>query len=250
MSPDGRLALPGDRLRERALAVAVHAADAEDLAAADRERDVRRCRAGLVPAGGRVDKLEPRLVRQRPADVARRRLSSRSSAMLAAGSSCSPNMSPTIIRWSCVAAWTRRSTSGSSRADDPAGLEDDDPVADGRRLVELVGDEDDRRARLAFRPTRTFSSSAMPWGVSIDVGSSRMSTREPFQRALMISTCCCWPSARLPARASGSSWTPSVAGELREPRPRARPRRGRGPRFDPSMRFSSTDSVGMRDRCW
>ena len=69
-------------------------------------------------------------------------------------------------------------------------LEDRDAVADGDRLVQLVGDEDDGEpVRLERR--RTFWSSAMPCGVSIEVGSSRMSTRDPFQSALMISICCC-----------------------------------------------------------
>ena len=96
---------------------------------------------------------------------------------------------------------------------------------------------------LALRPSRTFWSSAMPCGVSIEVGSSRMSTREPFQSALMISTCCCWPSARLPVRASGSSVTPERAPSSRRGAP------GRGLVEDeargssPSIRFSSTVSV-------
>ena len=60
----------------------------------------------------------------------------------------------------------------------------------------------------------------MPCGVSIDVGSSRMRTREPFQRALMISICCCWPSASVPVRDVGVELDAERAGELREPRPR------------------------------
>ena len=41
-----------------------------------------------------------------------------------------------------------------------------------------------------FSRVSTFDSSATPCGVSIDVGSSRISTRDPRQSALMISTCC------------------------------------------------------------
>ena len=249
MRPEIGLPLPGDRLREGALAVAVHAAHSEDLAAADRERYARDAGLKLVPAGGRVDELEPGLVRQRPADVddADSSISSRSSAMLAAGSSCSPNISPTIIRWSCSGVDVR-STSGSMEPTTRPALSTTtrSPMAVASWslwVMKMIASPD------AFRPTRTFSSSAMPCGVSIEVGSSRMRTREPFQRALMISTCCCWPSARLPARESGSSWTPSVpdsSASLARALASSRTR----PRFDPSMRFSSTDSVGMRERCW
>ena len=55
------------------------------------------------PAGGRVDELEDHgLVRCVPGDVLdATSISSRSSAMFVAGSSCSPNISSTISRWSC-----------------------------------------------------------------------------------------------------------------------------------------------------
>ena len=42
----------------------------------------------------------------------------------------------------------------------------------------------------SFSRPSTFASSATPCGVSIEVGSSRIRTREPRQSALMISTCC------------------------------------------------------------
>ena len=42
----------------------------------------------------------------------------------------------------------------------------------------------------SFRRASTFVSSATPCGVSIEVGSSRMSTLEPRHSALTISTCC------------------------------------------------------------
>ena len=89
----------------------------------------------------------------------------------------------------------------------------------------------------------------MPWGVSIEVGSSRMSTREPFQSALMISMCCCWPSARVLTRTSGSTVTPSAPASSAS-RARAAGSSRTMPGFEPSIRFSSTVSVGMRLRCW
>ena len=43
--------------------------------------------------------------------------------------------------------------------------------------------------------------------LSADVGSSMMSTRTSWVRALAISTICCWPMRRLPTSSSGSmSW--------------------------------------------
>ena len=54
---------------------------------------------------------------------------------------------PTII----VASSSRVVSAGSRRADDPAAAQDRDPVRDLEDLVELVGDEDDRRAALDER---------------------------------------------------------------------------------------------------
>ena len=47
-----------------------------------------------------------------------------------------------------------------------------------------------------FSRSMAAASSATPRGVSIEVGSSRISTFEPRQSAFTISICCCWPEAQ------------------------------------------------------
>ena len=101
----------------------------------------------------------------------------------------------------------------------------------------------------AFSRASTFASSATPCGVSIEVGSSRISTREPRQSALTISTCCWWPSERSAALVPGSISTPSWAASSASRR-RAAARSRRTPRLSPSIRFSSTLSAGISVECW
>ena len=89
----------------------------------------------------------------------------------------------------------------------------------------------------------------MPCGVSIEVGSSRMRTREPFQRALMISTCCCWPSARLARARVGVDRDAERVRTARRAAPARPPRPGRGLRVGPEHEvLEHACSVGIEGR--
>ena len=100
------------------------------------------------------------------------------------------------------------------------------------------------RSRPMTRPR-----SSTPCGVSIEVASSRMSTLSPRQSALTISTSCCWPSESEPSGASSGSAMPSSA--VISPSLARVAARFMGARHEaPSIRFSSTESVGTRVGCW
>ena len=191
----GQPALAADRLGERALTVAVDAGDAEHLAEVQRQRDVLDARLGALAAGVRM-----LAARARP----RRRRRVPRAAPLDADAAA-----PRLLR----AGERRRRTSAArsrsrvrrraagldllavDRAGQPALAQHRDAVAERDRLVQLVGDEDDRQPVLAQARRARSGAPRTACGVSIEVGSSRISTRDPRHSALMISTCC-WRAER------------------------------------------------------
>ena len=94
----------------------------------------------------------------------------------------------------------------------------------------------------------TTPRSSTPWGVSIEVGSSRKRTSSPCHRARMISTCCCSPRESLPTGASGDTLKESSsASSVNRSDVAARSRvRDHEP---PSIRFSRTVRLGTRRTC-
>ena len=117
---------PAQRLDELALAVALDAGDADDLAGAHLQ----------VEAGDRPV-VRGRRRPRRPA------MSSTTSPGWASPfSTCSTTLRPTIR----LASPARSVCCRGGRADDLAAAQHGDRVAHGDRLAQLVGDEDDRRA--------------------------------------------------------------------------------------------------------
>ena len=102
----------------------------------------------------------------------------------------------------------------------------------------------------SFSRTSTFVSSATPCGVSIEVGSSSMSTREPRQSALMISTCCWCPSARSSCFLVGSTSTAELLGELTKTLAGARPRRAEDCVCRRASGSRARSASGMSVECW
>ncbi len=102
---------------------------------------------------------------------------------------------------------------------------------------------------LSRRRFITAPRSLTPCGVSMEVGSSRISTFSPRHSARMISTCCCSPSDRRPTCASGSMVTPSSADNSRN-RASAGPRSSFCHHGPPSIRFSMTERDGTSSTCW
>ena len=90
--------------------------------------------------------------------------------------------------------------------------------------------------------------SSTPWGVNIEVASSRISTLSPRQSALTISASCCWPSESAPSGASSGRAMPSNAViSLSLARVAVR---FMGARHEaPSIRFSSTVKDGTSVGC-
>ena len=174
---------PAIDVGERALAVAGHAGDADDLAGAQRQRDVPqrppRCRA--VETRSSDEQRRP-AVDGRPAGgddlVAahqpRQLGSTRSPAFGAAGDRRPWRI--TTQRW-----------------------------VSARTSLSLWRDEDDADA--LARPSRAAPRTARRprAGVSTAVGSSRIRMRAPRNSALTISSRCCSPTDRSPTGASGSS---------------------------------------------
>src|SRR5581483_3918857 len=172
--------------------------------------------------------------------------SSRSSATPATARASSPNMIRTI---------SARSSSAGRERNAPGSIV---PASRPWRRIEMRSPSVSASWSLcvmkttawpcSFSRSSTFASSATACGVSIDVGSSRIRTRDPRQSALTISTCCWCPSARSAARAPGSIATPSIrASSARRRRAPAASSRSR--RVSPSMRFSSTVSAGISAEC-
>ncbi len=95
-------------------------------------------------------------------------------------------------------------------------------------------------------------SSSVSCGVSTAVGSSSTSTFASCDRALMISTRCCWPTERSSTTESGSMRKPKRS-EISFTRLRAAGRSRMPAPFVgswPSMRFSATVKTGMSMKCW
>ena len=124
--PPDLAAHPGDRLDELALAVALDAGDAEDLAAADLDREP-------------VDGLHAAVVERPQVADARARTST---GLGGAFSTRNTTSRPTIrLASDCWVAVV-----GVGGAGDPPVAQHGDPVGDGEHLAQLVGDEDDRLA--------------------------------------------------------------------------------------------------------
>ena len=152
-----------------------------------------------------------------------------SSTSSGSGAACWPNIIPTIT--ACSSSWVRPPRSAGARR--PATrpclstvTRSPMPVASWSLWVMRT------TARpWAFSRPSAFASSVTPCGVSMDVGSSRISTFEPRQSALTISTCCCCPRLSDPASASASISMPSMpatsARRARDPRSSSRIARDR-----------------------
>ena len=196
--PGVGLAQPHDRLDQLALAVRVDAGEADDLARAHRPA-TRRAR----PAA------RGRRARETPSTS-----SSGSPGLCSGFSTRSSTSRPTISRAS------ERSVAPSvgHRVDLLAAPQDRHAVGDVQHLVELVRDEDDRRAlaRSACAGPRT--GPAPPAAVSTAVGSSSTSTFAPRNSARRISTRCWAPTPRSSTRASGSTARPNRCESSRTPR--------------------------------
>ena len=144
-----RLALAGDDLRERALAVAVDAGDAQDLAPVDRRATTSRdavlaARAGRRDAGQlqhRIGGRHGRAARLRDGSSSR---AARRCRRRGCGLAEHDGHDALLEVLRAIRRAGRRGPAGPPRG--PC-LRTRDPVADGDRLVELVGDEDDGQAR-------------------------------------------------------------------------------------------------------
>ena len=125
----------GDRLRELALSVPCDPGDADDLALADRERDVPH--RGLAPIArhGQPLDLEREYVRELPRPLERPR-----------------HLDLTADHERGEGA--RRRARGGDRLDGAPAPEDRHAVGDGQHLVELVRDEDHGLALLGHRAER------------------------------------------------------------------------------------------------
>ena len=123
----------GQHLRQLPLAVARHAGDADHLAGPDGERDVAERVDPAVAAGGERTGLEH--------DV----------ADLGGLAPASQLDVPAHHQRRELAA---RHVGGADGRDRAPAAEDGDAVGDGRHLVELVGDEDDRAVLRRHRPER------------------------------------------------------------------------------------------------
>ena len=156
----------------------------------------------------------------------------------ATGRASSPNMIRTICGAQLLVILDRECPAIERPASRPWRRIEIAVARAAERLVELVRDEDRPPGPAPSGARSTLVSSATPWGVSIEVGSSRISTRDPRQSALMISTCCWWPRARSTALAVRVDLDAEQLGELgagalvRPPRPAAavRSRRASGSR--------------------
>ena len=90
----------------------------------------------------------------------------------------------------------------------------------------------------------------MPCGVSIEVGSSRMSTFEPLPERLDDLDLLLLAERQLPDLGVGVDLDAEHRRQLRETLLRPSSTLSRTPSPCPSMRFSSTVSVGIRLLCW
>ncbi len=92
--------------------------------------------------------------------------------------------------------------------------------------------------------TKSFSTA---WGVSTDVGSSRISRRGEVSSARMISTRCISPTDRVCTGRSGSMSSPYCAAVSRMRRVTSA---SASPLSSPSQTFSATVRVSNRLKCW
>ena len=136
-APRPEVAHPRERLGQLALAVARDAGDADDLALADRERNVVR----RAVSRDRPTTVEP--IDFEGPDVRR------------AASACSSGRTTSISRPTMRAASElQRGRRGVDSRDRPAAAQHRYAVGDGLDLVELVRDEDDGLALLGHRAER------------------------------------------------------------------------------------------------
>ena len=177
---------PGDGLDQLALAVGVDAGEADDLARAHLEVDAAHGGQPAVVDHVQVAHLEHRLAR-------------RVLGLL------DPQQHVAADHQRGQAALGR--ALGRHRVDLLAAPQDRHAVGDVEHLVELVRDEDDRRAVLrSVRSTRNRSCDSC--AVSTAVGSSSTSTLAPRNSARRISTRCWAPTPRSSTLASGRTASP------------------------------------------
>ena len=187
-------ALAADRLGERALAVAVDAGDAQHLAEPQLQRHVLDPGLGALAASRRVAQLE---------------------RDLAAGAGGHVGAVPLgcelELRAARTVAPSRRTSAARFRSRAPLASSSERarwsiaPVTRPPRRTEIRSPSATASCSLWVMKTiaspvclsrsSTCCSSLTACGVSIEVGSSRISTRDPRHSALMISTCC-WRAER------------------------------------------------------
>ena len=244
---------PGDHLGQRALAVAVDARDAEDLALrAARARRPRCPSSAPSPCGADALAARARVSASTRAAAGASRLDELSLLQLgdvrATARASSPNMIRTISARSSSCALERSASRSSVPASRPC-RRIEIAVAERERLVQLVGDEDDRLA-LLLEPAEHLRQ----------LGDA---LRREHRGRLVEDQ----DARAAPERLDDLDLLLVAEGEVgrlsRPGRPRRRagrrarrgaavrpPTSSRSRRVSPSSRFSSTVSAGISAECW